>query len=112
MLPPIGQETYVRNQAYYDTLAKKLDNGMLYYNDRTGKTIFANRYCTAVINGDVPHGTRIINGKLDLSLFDSINNTPTLKKLTKRLTMLFNNPSIRSKAQASFMKKVLKFVLA
>ena len=112
MISPVG--TDVRTQAYYDTLAKDLDRGMLYYNPKTKKTIFSNKQCTAVIDGTVPHGTRVINGKLDLSLFDRPQYKPELPAImpTPRKALLFNNPSVSSKAQSNLLEKVIKLVLA
>lgn len=114
MISPIVQET--RNQGYYDKLAREINRGMLYYNNRTGKTVFSNRYCTAVIDGYVPHGTRIIDGKLDLGLFDwqprlIMSKEKTIPSSTRAMLM-FAHPSPESAAQTNFLKKVVNFAYA
>lgn len=114
------QQSYVRNQKYYDELAKQLENGLESYNSKTGKTTLANKHFTIVIDGSLPEDVKFNGGQLTSS-YDKFYVGPDLyynnitgksivsgnKPICSPLQMrLFATPNPNSRWQRDLMDKI------
>ena len=99
-------------QSYWTSFGKMLDEGVDFFNPKTGKTIFTNKKITAIIKGELPAGSTTSGGRIELN-GDLWN--PASKPINESLPLesyyLFQNPCSISSKQNEVLQNLEKFIV-
>ena len=106
-------QTASRNkQSYWNAFGRMLDEGAAFFNPKTGKTTFTNKSITAVIKGELPEGTTVNRGRMELGgdMWCPFSR-PIDEKLTLEGHYLFQNPCSISSKQNEVLDNLEKFII-